>query len=91
MAKFKAVDDDDYIPFEDGLMEQDDGAPEPIWLGEDENGDDIDIDVCLRCGRYYGCTQSLVNIWRNSSLYSDKRIMPQLCFKCMTEEYGDGD
>lgn len=49
--------------------------------------EDEHIDVCLRCGRYYGYTKSLEDMWRNSPLYREGGIMPQLCFNCMEAEY----
>ena len=50
--------------------------------------DDIDIDVCLSCGRYYSLTQTMIDMWRASISYNAKEICPQLCHKCMRERYG---
>lgn len=49
----------------------------------DEPNDDIDIDVCLGCGRYYSMTPSLQEAWRKSVNYREGAVMDQLCFKCM--------
>lgn len=52
--------------------------------------DNVDIDVCLGCGRYYSCTPSLVNRWRE--LYNPKpgEVMPQLCWKCLCGGHAEG-
>jgi hypothetical protein len=45
--------------------------------------EDVDIDVCMGCGRYYSCTKSLSDRWR--AFYKPKagEVMPQLCYKCL--------
>ena len=50
--------------------------------------DNMDIDVCMGCGRYYGMTQTLIDVWRVMYRPKDKDVMPQLCWKCMV---GDND
>lgn len=45
--------------------------------------DDDDVDVCLGCGRYYGMTQTIEDLWRKSFNYSSTAVMPQLCHRCM--------
>jgi hypothetical protein len=50
---------------------------------------DCDVDVCMGCGRYYGITQPLKDLWYASE--ASKRpgaVMAQLCFMCMEAEYG---
>lgn len=49
----------------------------------DEPDDDIDIDVCLGCGRYYSMTPSLQEAWRKSVNYREGAVMDQLCHRCM--------
>lgn len=49
----------------------------------DTDADDIDVDVCMGCGRYYGMTQSLVNRWRAVYKPRDNAVMPQECWKCL--------
>jgi hypothetical protein len=45
--------------------------------------DNIDIDVCMGCGRYYSITPHLMELWRKSFNYPIDKVMPQLCHKCM--------
>jgi hypothetical protein len=52
-----------------------------------KHDEDAHIDVCMGCGRYYGYTQSLVDLWYASRLHNDKQVMPQLCYSCMKKEY----
>lgn len=49
----------------------------------DEDDDDVDIDKCLGCGRYYGTTENMVTQWMNSLGYRDGDVMPQLCHRCL--------
>jgi hypothetical protein len=52
-----------------------------------KHDEDAHVDVCMGCGRYYGYTQSLVDLWYASRLHNDKQVMPQLCYSCMKKEY----
>lgn len=45
--------------------------------------EDIDIDVCMSCGRYYGYNQSLKDLWIKTYKPRNGDVMPQLCFNCM--------
>lgn len=48
--------------------------------------EDVDIDVCLGCGRYYAMSPELEEAWRNSFNYRPNTIMDQLCLRCMRGE-----
>jgi hypothetical protein len=48
--------------------------------------DDVDIDVCMGCGRYYGMTQSLIDRWCMLYRPTARDVMPQLCWKCLGED-----
>lgn len=48
-----------------------------------DEDDNLDIDVCVSCGRYYSVTPMLTEKWRNSFNYRPNSVMDQLCFKCM--------
>ncbi len=48
-------------------------------VGDD---DDMDIDVCLGCGRYYFVTPMLEEAWRESFNYREGAVMDQLCWGC---------
>jgi hypothetical protein len=50
--------------------------------------DDVDIDVCQGCGRHYGMTQTIADMWRSSPLYREGTVCPQLCHQCMRREHG---
>lgn len=47
--------------------------------------DNIDIDVCMGCGRYHGCTPTLVDQWRRLYRPKEREVMPQLCFNCLIQ------
>jgi hypothetical protein len=49
----------------------------------EEPDDDIDVDVCLSCGRYYSVTPALETAWRNSFNYREGAVMDQKCLSCM--------
>jgi hypothetical protein len=51
-----------------------------------EVDDNIDIDVCMGCGRYYSAVPSLVDYWRKHFKPRDGEVMPQLCSRCMGRE-----
>jgi hypothetical protein len=56
-----------------------------------EREHEIEIDLCLSCGSYFGHTKSLEALWRNSRYRNaNEKIMPQLCCKCMDSQYGEG-
>lgn len=57
--------------------------PQEEKMSEDE----IDVDVCMRCGRYFGWTQSIIDCWER--IKKTQRVMPQYCFGCLKEEFGD--
>ncbi len=50
---------------------------------EDEEPEEVDVDVCLGCGRYYGMTEALQEAWRKSFNYREGAVMDQLCLRCM--------
>jgi hypothetical protein len=65
------------------------GCDPDAWRNHDYDDIEIEVDVCMSCGRYYGMTQSLKDLWYSSD--ASKRpgaVMAQLCFKCMGAEYG---
>jgi len=61
--------------------------PDPFEFDDlpdnDEPEEDVDVDVCLGCGRYYGITPALEEAWRKSFDYREGAVMDQLCLRCM--------
>ncbi len=57
------------------------GGPDNIDYEEPD--DDVHIDVCMSCGRYYGHTQGLSDYWHEHYKPRQDEVMPQLCFKCL--------
>ena len=57
---------------------------------DDEDDYDIDVDICLSCGKYHGIHAG----YKKWNLNNDT-VAPQLCFKCWKEQgysyIGDDD
>jgi hypothetical protein len=49
----------------------------------DHDNEDVDIDICMGCGRYYSLTDSIIELWRQSPSFDEKQVVPQLCHRCM--------
>lgn len=65
-----------------GVTDRDIDEASPGYWDEPE-GEDVDVDVCLGCGRYYGMSPSLEQAWRSSVNYREGAVMDQLCLRCM--------
>ena len=48
---------------------------------------DDDVDVCVCCGRYYGMTNCIRELWEKSFNYRNNpnAVMPQFCHRCMRD------
>ena len=52
----------------------------------DEDGEDVDVEVCTKCGCYYERTPELAADWRRIHNPSAGETMPQECRRCLTGE-----
>lgn len=57
------------------------------WFDCDDPPDeDMEIDVCQHCGRYFAWTAALRDAWQKHWRPQPGAVQPQRCFRCITDE-----
>ena len=51
-----------------------------------DEDDEIDIDVCQHCGRYFAWTPRLREVWIKNWHPGPNELQPQRCLRCLTDD-----